>query len=1126
MSGPVPCWTAVTNAAWPSAVIVWRRTFAPARSGASTNLIRMAPPTVPTSRLFPRRGGNCENSTLSVFTPGSIGGVDDRPAPIQFRLLGPIEVWRGDRPVAIGGPRPKTLLTMLLLRRGETVPTEQIVDALFADDPRVGSVATTHTYVCRLRKALGGGADLLRTSGRGYGLHVAPDAVDIDRFGRLLEAGQRAAEAGAWQQSAEHFGAGLELWHGDALADARDLPFAQPEVARLEELRLVAVEGRCAAELALGRHAGLVGPLERLVALHPLREGLSGQLMLALYRCQRQADAMAAYARLRRTLADELGIEPAPPLRRLHQAILRQEAELGPPPALASPALASPAPAIAAPVPPAPVLPAPAAPVDPVTVPAVPEAVPAAGPLCRLPDRQPGFVGREAVLARVREALAGATGRGAVALCGLGGVGKTQVAVEYAHRHGDGYDVVWWVPAEDRVGLAAALAELGPALGVPATDDREALVDEVVRRLAKRRWLLVFDNAEHVDDVCRYLPGGTGDVIVTSRNPAWRRIAVPLAVPVFSRDESLALLSGRDAAGGDPAAGRVAELLGDLPLALVQAAAYADETGMEYDAYATLFRRRRDALLARGTPGDHLGVDTTWRLALDRVTAAAPAAAELLRLLAFLGADGIDLALLTRRAAHLPPDLAAAAGEEVGLNDTVGALLRYSLVERRGDRIATHRLVQAVVRSALPAERQRAWLATAADLLVRERPADERDPGTWAAWDAVLPHLLAVGERIEEIGAVGAGGEPLGEVLPDLVDLLGAAGRYLTRRAAFDPARRLLEQAVRLAEPAGGARPLPLADLLADLGETRERAGDLDGARAVLQRALGLFEAGPGLDTPVAAETLSRLGNTFTRLGQLARAVEALRRSCAILAAHPVADPQLAAAATRLGWALWLTSDLDAAREAFSRALALLGDAAAATPESAQARSGLGLVLQDAGDLDGALACHRRAWVTLSTVYGAGHPESAHARDRLGFALGLRGDLAAARACHEAAVAALAEAYGPDHPEPAVARANLGLILHRLGDLDGALDCQRHALDVLAGTCGWAHPHTHIAARRLAAVLAERGAVEPARELLERVLDEAIATQGPGHPDVRLTRDQLADTAALAHPRDLADIRL
>jgi tetratricopeptide (TPR) repeat protein len=524
-------------------------------------------------------------------------------------------------------------------------------------------------------------------------------------------------------------------------------------------------------------------------------------------------------------------------------------------------------------------------------------------------------------------------------------------------------------------------------------------------------------------------------------------------------------------------------------------------------------------------------VDTTWRLALDRVTAAAPAAAELLRLLAFLSADGIDLALLARRAAQLPPDLAAAAGEEVGLNDAVGALLRYSLVERRGDRIATHRLVQAVVRSALPAERQRAWLATAADLLVRERPADERDPGSWAAWDAVLPHLLAVGERIEDFGSGGAGGEPLGEVLPDLVDLLGAAGRYLTRRAAFGPARGLLEQAVRLAEPAGAARPLPLADLLADLGETRERAGDLDGARAVLQRALGLFEAGPGLDTPVAAETLSRLGNTFTRLGQLARAVEALRRSWAILAAHPVADPQLAAAATRLGWALWLTSDLDAAREAFSQALARLGDTdadpAAETPEAAQARSGLGLVLQDAGDLDGALACHRRAWVTLSTVYGDGHPESAHARDRLGFVLGLRGDLDAARACHEAAVAALAEAYGPDHPEPAVARANLGLILHRLGDLDGALDCQRHALDVLAGTCGWAHPHTHIAARRLAAVLAERGAVDAARELLERVLDEAIATQGAGHPDVRLTRDQLADTAAPTHhPRDLADIRL
>jgi tetratricopeptide (TPR) repeat protein len=744
-------------------------------------------------------------------------------------------------------------------------------------------------------------------------------------------------------------------------------------------------------------------------------------------------------------------------------------------------------------------------------------SAPPAGPepLCRLPERQPAFVGRENVLGEIRETLTdGAVrGSGAVALYGLGGVGKTQIALEYAHRHSHEYDVVWWVPAEDRVGMASAFGALAKGLRVAVTDDQEALIDDVVRRLANRRWLLVFDNAEIVDDVCRYLPSGGGDLIVTSRNPAWRKLAVPLAVPVFSRPESVALLSGRRPGSAGPAetaAGWVAELLGDLPLALVQAAAYADETGMEYAAYATLFRRRRDAMLARGAPRDHLGVDTTWRLALDRVTAAAPAAAELLHLLAFMAADGVELGTLIRHAPRLPPGLAAAAGEEIGLHDAVGTLLRYSLVERSGDRIGVHRLVQAVVRSAMPAEERRRWLAAAAGLVVCQRPDDERDPRTWPAWDAMLPHLLAVGERAEEAGAAD-----LGDALPDVAELMGAAGRYLTRRAAFDSARRLLEHAVRLAEPAGAARPLMLADLLADVGETLERAGDLDGARTALQRALGLFEAGPGLDTPAAAETLSRLGNTFSRLGQLARAVDALRRSWAILTAHPLADAQLAAAATRLGWALWLTSDLESARASFTRALALLDGVAGATAESAQARSGLGLVLQDAGDLDGAMACHRQALATLNAVFGDGHPECAHAQDRLGFALGLRGDLEAARACHEAAVDALAVAYGPDHQEPAVARANLGLILHRQGDLDGALRCQRGALEVLADTCGWSHPHTHIAARRLAAVLAERGEVGPARDLLKRVLGEAVATQGAGHPDVRLTRDQLDGLAGL-----------
>ncbi|HYN95050.1 MAG TPA: FxSxx-COOH system tetratricopeptide repeat protein [Pilimelia sp.] len=990
--------------------------------------------------------------------------------PYQFRLLGPLEVRHGEAALQVGGPRPRALLSLLLLRAGETVTTEQMVDALFADDARGASVATMHTYVCRLRKALGGDGDrLLRTHGRGYSLHTPPDAVDIVRFERLVAAGRRDLHAGDWGDAADHFRQGLELWRGVALADVRDLEFARPEVTRLDELRLVATEGRVAAELSLGRHAELVGPLERLVALHPLREAFFGQLMLALYRCQRQADAIAAYARLRETLVEELGIEPGPDLRQLYQSILRQDGGLDPPPA---------------------------------------GALDVAGtPVRRLPDRQPAFVGREALLARVRAVLTDRTAAtGAVALFGLGGVGKTQTALEYAHRYAHEYEVVWWVPAEDAVGMTAAFADLGRALGVAAADDQEELTDAVVRQVTRRgRWLLVFDNAEHVDDVCRFLPGGVGDVLVTSRNPAWRRLAVPLAVPVFSRPESLALLSGRGPAGADPAADRVAELLGDLPLALVQAAAYADETGMEYDAYATLLRRRRDALLARGVPRDHLGIDTTWRLALDRVAGAAPAAAELLRLAAFLAAEGVELAVLAGHAPHLPPALAAAAREEIALNDAVGTLLRYSLVARHGDRISAHRLVQAVVRSSLPAVEYRRWLAVAARLVAGQRPGDERDPRSWPGWDAVLPHVLAIGERAEEAGPAGAG-----DVLPEIADLLRTAGRYLTLRAAFDTARRLLEQAVALVEPAGAARRLLLADLLAQLGETLERAGHLGEAQAALQRALALFEAGPGVDTPAAAETLSRLGNTFTRLGQLTRAVEALRRSWTILADHGVPDDQLAAAATRLGWALWLTSDLDGAGASFARALALLGDAPDAAAEAAQARSGLGLVLQDAGDLDGALACHRGALATLIAVYGADHPECAHAQDRLGFALGLRGDLPAARAYHEAAVAALTAAYGPAHHEPAIAAANLGLILHRQGDLDGALRCQREALDALERACGWAHPHTHIAARRLAAVLVERGDPAPARALLDRVLSEAIATQGPAHPDVGLTRDLLA----------------
>jgi DNA-binding SARP family transcriptional activator len=241
---------------------------------------------------------------------------------MDFRLLGPLEVSERDRPLALGGAKQRSLLAILLLRANELVSTDHLIDQLWGATPPARSAKTIQVYVSRLRKELGSGR--VTTQPPGYVLHVDSSELDLVRFQQL------AAEARLDPPdiAACKLREALALWRGPALADLAYELFAQPEIARLEELRLAAVEQRVDADLALGRHADLVGELEALVLRHPLRENLRAQLMLALYRSARQAEALDAYREARRELSEELGLEPSEGLKRLEAAILRHDPAL------------------------------------------------------------------------------------------------------------------------------------------------------------------------------------------------------------------------------------------------------------------------------------------------------------------------------------------------------------------------------------------------------------------------------------------------------------------------------------------------------------------------------------------------------------------------------------------------------------------------------------------------------------------------------------------------------------------------------------------------------------------------------------------------------------------------------
>ena len=265
----------------------------------------------------------------------------------DYRILGPVEVSADGRVIEIGGPRLRRLLAILLLHANEPVPRAILVHDLWGDRPPAGAQGSLEVYISRLRKALG--SPVLLTRPGAYCLQVDDGELDAHRFEQLVGQGRSELAADKPEPAAASLRAALQLWRGPALGDLGGESFAQVEAGRLEELRLGATEDRIEADLALGRHAEVVGELEALVAVHPLRERLHGQLMLALYRGGRQAEALNAYRAARQILVRELGLEPGPALQRLEGAILRQEPALDPPETAAPPGRdpAPPGPALA-----------------------------------------------------------------------------------------------------------------------------------------------------------------------------------------------------------------------------------------------------------------------------------------------------------------------------------------------------------------------------------------------------------------------------------------------------------------------------------------------------------------------------------------------------------------------------------------------------------------------------------------------------------------------------------------------------------------------------------------------------------------------------------------------------------
>jgi hypothetical protein len=728
-----------------------------------------------------------------------------------------------------------------------------------------------------------------------------------------------------------------------------------------------------------------------------------------------------------------------------------------------------------------------------------------AGLALRVAPRPVFLAGREELLADLDARLAEDTGGPRVAvLYGLGGAGKTSVAVEYAHRHLDGVDVCWQFAAEDPALLAAEFGVLAAQLGArEAADPRDpvASVHGVLAR-AETPWLVVFDNASDRASVGPFVPpAGPGRVLITTQNQIWppgQAVDVPVLDPVVAADFLVSRTGDADGTSARELAGQ----LGGLPLALEQAAAYVQATGTTLARYLLLFRDRQADLLARGEVAGHPDMAATLGLALSRLAAQAPAAAGLVRLLAFLAPEPVPLAVLLAgdaAANQLGAEAAAAVGgllgDPVAAGDAIAALRRYSLVTPAGDGLVlVHRLVQAITRAQLPAEEAARWAQAAAALVETAVPAESWLPAAWPVCAVLLPHARAVLDLTS--GGIGR-----------IAEYLGASGSYPAARDLF----QLIVDAHTDSDAYGPEHPDTLS-ARHDLAYWTGRAGDAAGARDQLAALLPVRERILGAEHP---DTLATRNQLAIWTGVAGDAAGARDQSAALL---PAVERVLGAEypdtlVTRTELARWTgnTGDAAGARDQFAVLLPaaerVLG---AEHPGTLSARASLASWTGQAGDAAGACDQFAILLPLFERVLGPEHPDTLDTRHELASWTGAAGDAAGARDQFAALLPVRERVLGPEHPDTLSTRGHLTYWIGAAGDAVGARDQFAALLPLFERVLGPEHPETLSTRGNLALLIGAAGDAAGARDQFAALLPLFERVLGPEHPDTLTARGNLA----------------
>ncbi|MFI7080438.1 FxSxx-COOH system tetratricopeptide repeat protein [Micromonospora sp. NPDC049903] len=774
-----------------------------------------------------------------------------------------------------------------------------------------------------------------------------------------------------------------------------------------------------------------------------------------------------------------------------------------------------------------------------------------------IPPRNPDFTGREELLQQLRGQLTSQV-RAALlphTLHGLGGVGKTQLAVEYAYRYDHAYDLVWWVPAEQPTLIRQSLNALAVRLDLVAPDDVDVgraltrVYDALRTGRPYRRWLLIFDNANRPEDLSPFLSIPGGHLLITSRNYSWAGIAQTLEVDVFSRAESKKLLRSRLDGLTEPDADRLAQLLGDLPLALEQAVSWINGTATPVAEYAELLEKRTVEALREGTPGVYgVPVSAVFGLALDQLAEQNEPALQLLELCAFFGAEPISIRLLPmgRYANNLPEALNETVRDDIALRRAVRDIGRLGLARVNPTRnsIQVHRLVQAVLRNRLAPGQQAGYRRSVQEILAAYNPGDPTDdPKTWDRHAEIGPHV-ATSQAVESDAT------EIRDVVLDQIRYLYVTGDYVSSRelghTAYQTWTRKLGAEHRLT--------IVTARFLAN---AMRSTGELAATRELNEKMLDVARRSLGEDHEHTLALANSLGADLRLSGDWHRSrtldEDLLVRHRRVFGED---DPNTLRVANNLAIDLRLLGDFRAAYqldlETWNRRRRVLGDDHPATVHGVLGglsrdlyglaryyeaidlqqrwlpvlRERLGsdhsnvllasrvhaATLREAGRSHEALDLARDVAERRRERYGSDHNETMSAMLTLFTMLAQTNRLAEARLIGEETLAGYRRLVGEQHSFTYVAMTDLAIVLRMAGDYQRARDLDEAALHgmMTATALGPEHPYTICTTVNMSNNLALAREYDASVALLSETWDRARRVQGPEHPEALAIAANLA----------------